>query len=88
MLTVGLTVCLLLAMQWGGVTYAWSSATIIALFVVFAVLLVALCLWQVRRGAWCATWEADSKRRVDVLWEEELDPADDVDEADADLCES
>ena len=50
-LTVGLTVCLLLAMQWGGVTYAWSSATIIALFVVFAVLLVALCLWQVRRRA-------------------------------------
>ena len=25
---------------------------------------------------------------VDVLWEEELDTADDVDEADADLCES
>ena len=25
---------------------------------------------------------------VDVLWEEELDTADDVDEEDADLCES
>lgn len=48
LLTVGLTVCLLLAMQWGGVTYAWSSAIIIALFVVFAVLLVLLCFWQVR----------------------------------------
>lgn len=50
LLTVGLTVCLLLAMQWGGVTYAWKSATIIALFVVFAVMLVLLCFWQVGLG--------------------------------------
>ncbi|EPS96462.1 hypothetical protein FOMPIDRAFT_86331 [Fomitopsis schrenkii] len=50
LLTVGLTVCLLLAMQWGGVTYAWSSAIIIALFVVFAVLLVLLCFWQLHYG--------------------------------------
>lgn len=47
---MGLTVCLLLAMQWGGVTYAWKSATIIALFVVFAVMLVLLCFWQVGLG--------------------------------------
>ncbi|KAK4500278.1 hypothetical protein PRZ48_008467 [Zasmidium cellare] len=33
-------VCLLLALQWGGSKYPWSNGRIIALFVVFAVLLV------------------------------------------------
>ena len=33
-------VCLLLALQWGGVTYAWSDGRIIALFIVFGVLLL------------------------------------------------
>ena len=34
-------ICLLLALQWGGSTYAWSDGRIIALFVVFGVLLLA-----------------------------------------------
>lgn len=41
--------CLLLALQWGGVTYAWSNARIIALLVLFGVLLVAFAgvqLWR------------------------------------------
>jgi len=32
-------ICLLLALQWGGTTYAWGSGRIIALFVVFGVLI-------------------------------------------------
>lgn len=33
-------VCLLLALQWGGTTYAWSDGRIIALFVIFGVLAI------------------------------------------------
>ncbi|KAH7357209.1 major facilitator superfamily transporter [Rhexocercosporidium sp. MPI-PUGE-AT-0058] len=34
-------VCVLLALQWGGTKYPWSDGRIIALFVLFAVLLIA-----------------------------------------------
>jgi len=40
-------ICLLLALQWGGTTYAWSNGRIIALFVLFAVLLIAFVLVQI-----------------------------------------
>lgn len=42
-------ICLLLALQWGGVVYAWSNARIIALLVLFAVLFsafIAIQLWR------------------------------------------
>lgn len=42
-------ICLLLALQWGGSTYAWNNARIIALFVVFGVLFlgfVAVQIWK------------------------------------------
>lgn len=42
-------ICLLIALQWGGSTYAWSSGRIIALLTVFAVLLVTFCVLQVVR---------------------------------------
>lgn len=40
-------VCLLLALQWGGATYAWNDGRIIALWVIFGVLGVAFCVVQV-----------------------------------------
>ena len=42
-------VCLLLALQWGGSKYEWNSGQVIALFVVFAVLLIAFVLLQIFR---------------------------------------
>jgi MFS family permease len=39
-------VCLLVALQWGGTTYAWSNGRIIALFVVFGVLLISFAILQ------------------------------------------
>ncbi|KKY17700.1 putative mfs multidrug [Phaeomoniella chlamydospora] len=35
------TICLLLALQWGGSTYAWKNARIIVLFILTGILLVA-----------------------------------------------
>lgn len=42
-------ICLLLALQWGGTTYAWSSGRIIALFVVFGVLIFVFLYVQHRQ---------------------------------------
>jgi hypothetical protein len=39
-------ICLLLALQWGGTTYAWSNGRIIALFVIFGVLLIGFLYVQ------------------------------------------
>ncbi|KAK9489621.1 major facilitator superfamily domain-containing protein [Lipomyces doorenjongii] len=43
-------VCLLLALQWGGTRYAWSNGRIIALFVIFAVLIIIFLGVQVWKG--------------------------------------
>lgn len=45
-LFVGSIACLLLAMQWGGSKYAWSSGRIITLFIVFAVTFIAFIAVQ------------------------------------------
>lgn len=41
---------LFIALNWGGITYSWSDSRIIALFVVFALLLVAFVVDQVVKG--------------------------------------
>lgn len=43
-------VCLLLALQWGGVTYRWANARIIALLVVAGILFVAFVVVQRWKG--------------------------------------
>ncbi|KAG9762870.1 MFS general substrate transporter, partial [Aureobasidium melanogenum] len=45
------TVCLLLALQWGGTTYPWNDSRMIALFVVGGVLTVAFAYSQSRLGS-------------------------------------
>jgi len=45
-LFVGSIFCLLLAMQWGGSKYSWSSGRIIALFVIFAITFIAFLAVQ------------------------------------------
>lgn len=44
-------VMFMMALQWGGVKYAWSSATIIGLLVGFFVALFPLSYWEYRQGS-------------------------------------
>lgn len=44
-------ICVLIALQWAGTVYAWSSARIIVLMVVFAVLLVAFVINELWMGS-------------------------------------
>ncbi|KAJ4291393.1 MFS sugar transporter [Collariella sp. IMI 366227] len=41
-------ICLLLALQWGGTTYAWNSWRVILLFCVFGVLIILFVFFQIR----------------------------------------
>ncbi|ROV99110.1 hypothetical protein VMCG_06591 [Cytospora schulzeri] len=49
-LFAGSITMLLLALQWGGVEYAWSSSTVIGLFVGFGIVLILFIFWTLRRG--------------------------------------
>ncbi|KAI0377086.1 MFS general substrate transporter [Hypomontagnella monticulosa] len=48
LLFAGSLIMLLLALQWGGSTYAWNSSVIIGLFVGFAVTMALFIPWQIR----------------------------------------
>lgn len=43
-------VCLLLALQWGGVAFPWSNGRVIALLVVFGVLMMVFIAAEVYQG--------------------------------------
>ncbi|ETS76587.1 hypothetical protein PFICI_11974 [Pestalotiopsis fici W106-1] len=49
-LFAGATTMLLLALQWGGVEYAWSSSVVIGLFVGSGLVFILFVFWLVRRG--------------------------------------
>jgi hypothetical protein len=46
-------VCILLALQWGGTTYAWHNGRIIALFVLFGILIIVFLTiqWRMQEDA-------------------------------------
>lgn len=44
-------ICILIALQWAGTTYAWSNARIIVLIVIFAILFVAFIINELRMGS-------------------------------------
>ncbi|TVY29913.1 Efflux pump, partial [Lachnellula hyalina] len=43
-------VCLLLALQWGGTTYAWANARIIVLFILAGILIIIFVIIQFKSG--------------------------------------
>ncbi|KAG9028011.1 hypothetical protein FS842_004823 [Serendipita sp. 407] len=49
-LSLATITCLLLPLQWGGNSRAWNDKVVIALFVVFAVLLIAFLSWEKYKG--------------------------------------
>lgn len=51
LLFAGSSVMLLLALDWGGVSYPWDSATIVSLFWAAAFSLCLFLAWEYRRGA-------------------------------------
>jgi EmrB/QacA subfamily drug resistance transporter len=49
-ISVGMITCLLLPLQWGGVTRPWNDKVVIALFCVFGVLLIIFVAWEFFKG--------------------------------------
>ncbi|KAG8816578.1 hypothetical protein FRC17_000269, partial [Serendipita sp. 399] len=51
LLSLGTIACLLLPLQWGGVSRPWNDKVVIALFAAFAILLVLFLGWEKHKGA-------------------------------------
>ncbi|KAK9249700.1 major facilitator superfamily domain, general substrate transporter [Lipomyces tetrasporus] len=49
-LTMGALACILLALQYGGVTHAWNSSVVIGLLVGFVVIVIALIIVEIWQG--------------------------------------
>ncbi|KAH8809286.1 major facilitator superfamily transporter [Xylogone sp. PMI_703] len=49
-LFMGMAVCYILAMQYGGQTHPWDSSVVIGLLVGFVVILAAFCIWEYFQG--------------------------------------
>lgn len=49
-LTMGCITCFILALQYGGVSYAWKSSTVIGLLVGFGLILLTLVAWEIWLG--------------------------------------
>jgi MFS transporter, DHA2 family, glioxin efflux transporter len=43
-------ICYILALQWGGQTHPWKSATVVGLFVGFGTILIAFVFWEWYQG--------------------------------------
>lgn len=43
--------CFCLALQWGGITKAWSSADVIGTLVGFGLIVIVFCLWEYSQGS-------------------------------------
>ncbi|KAH8817257.1 putative efflux pump antibiotic resistance protein [Xylogone sp. PMI_703] len=65
-LTMAGIICFILALQYGGITYAWNSSVVIGLFVGFVVIMIALALWEVYQGEYAMLPPRLIKRRA--LW--------------------
>ncbi|EJU00069.1 MFS general substrate transporter [Dacryopinax primogenitus] len=49
-LSIGMVVCLILPLQWGGNSKPWNDPAVIATFCVFGALLIVFVLWEWRMG--------------------------------------
>ncbi|PVF94123.1 ABC transporter [Serendipita vermifera] len=65
-ISVGMITCLLLPLQWGGVTRPWNDKVVIILFCVFAFLLIVFIGWEFFKGKRAMLPLALFKRRTQV----------------------